>query len=882
MKRLGVKLAGGAGVVLLGVLAAAQAQKDPSTSTAELERELIANQPAAPIAAINEEPWDSESTIYRGNDPAPGVPDAAASPGFPSAAPTNPAEDYPAAAGPATIQLAAHEAPVTESPAADVHPDFPMTSPPDAAAQPVPTGAEMQAGPGLAMPLGEAATSPDAAAASGPAMAFPGSFPGEAPAPTENTAPAAADSASMPELDMSAEAPGSNALTTPNVLRGEVSMQDISAPEAENAAEMSAAAIAPETSAEAPPATVAAPQAATLAAPTAADDSAYQFQAAEMRTVPAMPETDPLAAAAPEAMAPATTMPAAVMAETQPAPPPQANAAFPAAANDPPSLAGNSVPAGGVQSPTAVAFPAQLPAAQPPAAQPAMAPQSTAAPQGFPAAAPQPIAAAQPQAAPAIGRIASRDTTSLPAMENVMGQPGDRRWEGAQAPSVLIHKRAPEEVKVGKPATFVIDVRNVGTTDAYNVQVHDKVPDGMRLVDAMPQPTGTADALTWSLGGLEPGGERSITMQLIPETEGELGSVARVTFEAAASVRTIATRPELRIRQRAPERVLIGQQLELEISIENVGTGTATGVVLQEDVPEGLEHPKGRQLDNLLGDLGPGETRTQILRLRATAAGNVQNVVRLISDDNLSAEDAVAVEVVAPQIALELQGPSKRFLERPATYNIALANTGTANATNVELVAYLDRGFSFVSTEHEGQYDPSRHAIYWSLAELPTGANGTVPLTLLPVEEGEQAVRLEVTGDLGVREKNEKLVLIDTLAELSFSVADDQDPVETGSETTYEIRVTNSGSRGDTNVQLKVQLPPQLELVSADRNAGTDGRGLVAFEPLPRLTSQHEEVYRLRVRGNTPGTHKIQAILTSDQSTVPVTKEESTTVYSDQ
>lgn len=48
------------------------------------------------------------------------------------------------------------------------------------------------------------------------------------------------------------------------------------------------------------------------------------------------------------------------------------------------------------------------------------------------------------------------------------------------------------------------------------------------------------------------------------------------------------------------------------------------------------------------------------------------------------------------------------------------------------------------------------------------------------------------------------------------------------------------------------------------------------------MTAQGEEIYRLRVRGLSPGTHKIQAILTSDQSPVAVTKEESTTVYSDQ
>jgi len=815
MKRFGVRIAGGIGVVVLGILAAAQIQQDDSSITSELEREFGTIEPAAPIAAISEQPWSSDTTVYRGNDshsPSPGA-----------------------------VQLAAHEepssAPVSESPAASA-----------------------DAPPAFEMPAMENPGGAPAAMLSMPQSLGAPKVVDTANAPLEHTsASVSSESApAMPTLDMSAAGPALAPIDSMPSMESPAAAapqdfaapQDMTNPPAAGLQKPQQPMPSPETAAsdaEAQPVTgepvtgenvlrSSPPEMPATAQPTAATPagSPYQFQAAEMVTAPAENSgaSSGYGLTAP-AMQPAATPPA----------------------NDPPSFDYN---------------PASTAAASPPSTQATTAPT-------IPGANPVMASASAP-----LGRVASRDTSALPIMDNVSAQPGDRRWEGAQAPSVLIHKRAPEEVKVGKPVTFVIDVRNVGTADAFNVQVHDRVPAGMRLVDAMPQPNLSGNAMTWALGGLEPGGERSITLQLVAEEEGELGSVARVTFEAAASVRTIATRPVLRVRQRAPERVLIGQQLELEIEIQNTGTGTATGVVLQEDVPEGLEHPKGRQLDNLLGDLAPGETRTQILRLRATSAGMVENVVRLLSDDIVDVQDAVQVEIISPRVAVELKGPSKRFLERQATFNVALANTGTANATNVELVAYLDRGFTFVSTENEGQYDPATHAVSWSLAELPPGASGMVPLTLLPVEEGEQTVRLEVAGDLGVREKSEKQVMIDTLAELAFSVSDEHDPIETGSETTYEIRVTNNGSRGDSNVQLRIQLPTELELVSADRNAGTDGKGLIAFEPMAQMTPQKEEVYRVRVRGLRPGTHKIQAVLTSDQATVPVTKEESTTVYSDQ
>lgn len=461
--------------------------------------------------------------------------------------------------------------------------------------------------------------------------------------------------------------------------------------------------------------------------------------------------------------------------------------------------------------------------------------------------------------------------------------PGDRNLEGIQSPSVVIHKRAPAEVKVGKPATFVIQVRNVGTAEALNVEVHDSIPTGMQLVDATPQPLAGSQngTMVWQLGAMPAGDERSITMQLIPREEGELGSVARVTFEAAASVRTRSTRPQLKITQRAPQKVLIGQQLEIELEISNIGTGEATGVILQEDVPEGLDHPRGRQLDNALGSLRPGETRREILRLRAVEPGMIRNIVHLVAEDAKEVTHAVDVEVVAPDLGVQLSGPSRRFLERQATYMVNIQNAGTAPATNVEVIAYLDRGFTFVSTENNGAYDSNRHAVLWSIVNLPPGDSGSVPLTLLPIEEGDQAIRLEAIADLDTRAQSESTVSVESQSELTFSIADTADPIELGSETTYEIKVKNSGSRNDTNVQVRMIVPPGIELLESDSDVQTDGRGGVAFAPHKNLSTGGDLIYRIRVRGVQPDTHIIKAIVTSDQSPVPVTKEESTKVYAD-
>lgn len=543
------------------------------------------------------------------------------------------------------------------------------------------------------------------------------------------------------------------------------------------------------------------------------------------------------------------------------------------------------------------ASPAAEIAAQPsvslPAAEGVAAPAAIPAVNGLPgsnaAAAPLPANATfstptMPAAAtPRAVDLQAQPTPAAPvAVGPTMAAPGDRYLDGPQSPSVVIEKRAPQEVKVGKVASFVIQVRNVGKSKALNVRVHDRVPAGMTLTDATPTPNPNAgDELVWELGDLEPNQERTITMQLRPDQEGELGSVARVTFQAAASVRTISTRPALKVSQRAPEKVLIGQQLEIEIEVSNPGTGEATGVVLQEDVPEGLNHPAGKQLDNFLGTLGPGQTRRQLLRMRAVKPGIVQNKIRIKGDDGLDATHTVAIEVVAPELKATLTGPTKRFLERQATYHLEIANVGTADATNVELSVQLDRGFTFIKTDFEGQYDAARHAVFWSLPVLPIGQSGRVPLTLLPVQEGNRILKTQAVADLNISTEHETKVNVDSLAELTFSIADSADPIEVGGDSTFEIRVANTGSRDDTNVNIAVQLPQGMELLE-QANFTPQGNGTVAFPTHGLLKANEEIVLRFRARGAAPGSHLVKAIVTSDQSDVPVTKEESIKVYSDQ
>lgn len=465
------------------------------------------------------------------------------------------------------------------------------------------------------------------------------------------------------------------------------------------------------------------------------------------------------------------------------------------------------------------------------------------------------------------------------------GRPGSKDLEGPQTPQVTIQKIAPETVQVGQLATFRLLVRNTGSVVATDVEVRDEVPKGSRLVQSDPQAArGAAGELVWKLGSLPPGQEATIDVQIVPLEEGELGSVARVSFQAQATARCLVTKPELVLQVSAPEQVLIGEQLDLTILVSNIGSGPARGVVLEEHVPGELQHPAGAALEYVVGDLQPGESRQLELALTALRPGPTINLLLARGEGNLHSENRLALEVVAPRLEVAIEGPQRRFLEREASYQFSVANPGTAPAEQVDLVVYLPPGLEFVRANNAGYYEPSDHTVRWRLEQLPVNERGTVELVAMPVQAGQHELKLRAAAARGAQSETVHPVLIEGIAALLFQAADEVDPIQVGEETSYEIRVVNQGTKAATGVMLAVLAPPEMQPVAAEGPTAhtIDAQNRVLFQPLARLAPKADTTYRVRVRGLRPGDLRVRVQLMADEMQAPVTKEESTRVYSDQ
>ena len=534
-------------------------------------------------------------------------------------------------------------------------------------------------------------------------------------------------------------------------------------------------------------------------------------------------------------------------------------------------------------SPSAFAAPA-VPV-PPPQPSPTSTPRQASPPPAF---GPESFSGLGPPATPAATAPAARPVApaGLQATpESGQGRPGPSRLEGVQAPQLTVEKRGPREVQVGKPARYELLIRNVGTAAAHDVTLHDAVPAGTRLIATTPPAApgaGNTGDLVWSLGTLEPSAGTKVAMEVMPETEGEIGSVASVTFRADASVRSRSTKPAIFVEASTPKPVLVGDTITVSLVVSNPGTGPATGVVLVGTLPEGVTHPAGKELEFDVGQLKPAERRTIDLKLASASPGVHAMTVAARGDGQLMAEAAVPLEVTAPMLELAAEMPARRYLQRPATCLITMANTGTAPAKAVELATQLPQGMKFVRANNSGFYDERHHRVLWSLEELPAGESGTVELVVMPVSLGPQKFVTAARNPAGLSDQIGNTIEVEGLASLSFQITDSEDPIEVDGLTEYVIRVGNQGTMPASGVRVAATLLGDLEPVEAKGPAAHRVENLtVIFEPLAKLVPTEEATYRVRVRGRRAGDHRVQVQVTSDDHAAPITKEEVTRVYAD-
>jgi uncharacterized repeat protein (TIGR01451 family) len=390
--------------------------------------------------------------------------------------------------------------------------------------------------------------------------------------------------------------------------------------------------------------------------------------------------------------------------------------------------------------------------------------------------------------------------------------------------------------------------------------------------------------LVWDLGTLEFRQEKRLDIQVVPGVKGSISMPAFVTFTGCSTARLEVREPKLVIKASAPIKAVVGDPATVTLTVSNPGDASADHVKVRAMLTDGLEHARGKTIDFDLDSLAPHESRTVLVLCGAKTAGPQRCDAVATAEPKLSAQDGIPIEVISAKLDLTVSGPGLRYLDRHAMVLFRVTNSGTAVAHHVNLTDHVPAGFKVIAAPG-AQHDFVTRTVQWFLGDLQPKQSREVNLELVAVNPGEHKNRAVATAARGLRADGDITTRIEGLPALLMELADLDDPVEVGAKTSYEVRVTNTGTKTETNLQLVCTVPEQMEFIGARGPAGcpfkVDGKQ-VTFAPLPKLAPRVDAIYRVSVRCLTPGDCRFRAQINADGLSNSVLREESTRVYGDE
>lgn len=452
----------------------------------------------------------------------------------------------------------------------------------------------------------------------------------------------------------------------------------------------------------------------------------------------------------------------------------------------------------------------------------------------------------------------------------------------ADTPMITIRWISGGDINVGQECKCGLVVKNTGRLAAKDILVEAFFPKTCRLLDAEPFPSESKDHLVWKFDNFEAGEEKVIQIAMIPGKKGELTTSASVRFTGVATNVLQVEEPQLAVAVSGSKDVMVGETVSQIITVSNPGTGVAHDVVIHAVVPAGLEHTRGKQIELAVGSLGAGESREVRLPLAAVAGGPQVVQIEARAASNLVQKTQASISVAAPKLKIAVAGPSLRYVNRNAQYVIGVTNDGIAATDNVRIVHLIPEGFEFVKADKGGKHDYTSGSVSWFIGRLEAGQSAQVAVDLNAKQIGEYQHHVQATGENGSVATAKLDTQVDGASAIVMEVIDINDPIEVGTETAYEIRIRNDGSKAAQNVRLACDLPAGMVLM------GTEGptthaidKGVLHFRAIDQIAPGGKVSYRVRVIGKTAGNLRLRAKLTSNAATEPLIVEELTKFYAD-
>lgn len=459
--------------------------------------------------------------------------------------------------------------------------------------------------------------------------------------------------------------------------------------------------------------------------------------------------------------------------------------------------------------------------------------------------------------------------------------PGSATAAEAALPPISLRWDVPSAVNRGEPIPCQLSVYNPSESPCGDVLVQVRIPAGCELLQSEPPLKADNGVLTWQVGSLSPSQTQMLRLSLRGDLQGAIKPTAVLTVTQAVAARVFVQEPKLDLAMQIAPQSLAGEVAMLEVQVSNPGTGVVPQAAVVVQLDSKLHHPKGSVLRYELGSLGGNETRR--VRIPVIGLEPGQGVIRGSAfSGTLKVESQATIAIRKPALEVALDGPKLRFVDRPGTYTITLRNPDTVAVDNVQLSADVPREATLVQASRGGHYDPATGRVTWFLGRVEGEQSIQATLQLKAATPGEYRLAATAVGSPDVTATSEMSLRIQGFAAVEVEIADLEDPVELGSENTYQVHVHNRGTKAARDIQLAFLLPAELELIEVDGPTREEVSGQrILFGTIATLEPEQTYTYQIRVKCVQAGRAVVRAYYRSGDYEVPLQVEKVTRIYGD-
>ncbi len=237
------------------------------------------------------------------------------------------------------------------------------------------------------------------------------------------------------------------------------------------------------------------------------------------------------------------------------------------------------------------------------------------------------------------------------------------------------------------------------------------------------------------------------------------------------------------------------------------------------------------------------------------------------------------VEDLGPEpkagLAVDCSVPDKIIAGRKLEVCLTVHNTGNIRSTNAVATLQLPENVAVIATTDGGV--GTNNSVVWRIPDLSPDSAKQVCTRLKTIQPGSLAFNSSVASPAVAPVQSSCETTVLGIPAILLEKSDDPDPVSIGFTTTYTVKVTNQGTADDANVQVVVNIAPELVPVSASE--GTIDGQTVTLPVVPTLAAKQAVTYQIVAKGVKAGDGHTKFTLSSAMLGSSIYAEESTTAY---